>query len=125
MLLQFSDGLLNNKVKSVSDASLVQMTCLARVKFLKHLSIKTEHYHTSFFLLQKTGGAVSDIVWVDAIKVKLLQENYTNVSCFFFLSAAENTSNRSALEVIFLFRQTSRATLYLFPVSHKFPDGTF
>ena len=41
---------------------------------LKNLSIKTEHYHTSFFPLQKIDGAVSGIVWADAIKVKMLRE---------------------------------------------------
>ena len=65
---------------------------------LKYQSIKTEHYHTNIFLLQKLGGAVSGIVWVDAIKVKciMLRQNYSFAKLIWFYSLAQQleTSNQ-------------------------------
>ena len=65
---------------------------------LKYQSIKTEHYHTNIFFLQKLGGAVSGIVWVDAIKVKciMLRQNYSFAKLIWFYSLAQQleTSNQ-------------------------------
>ena len=99
---------------------------LAWIK-LKNLSFKTEHYHTGFFLLQKSMALFLALFGQTPSRSKCCGKNCSHVSLFstflFFLCEAENRSiQRSDRGDLFAHPNNPRhpyAALWLYPVSQK------